>query len=152
MSEIFKFLRYYRYVQYSLNRGNLLAKMKTATPWELHEYRFSHFYHFGGNLRVDLFKQKLTFSDHFHIACIQLRKCFITKLFAKVSISGARKCQLWYVRPYCGSLISVLTVYFHDWSCTEHMYQDSRRNLYVDLTHPWSSHCEKFRALSWKRL
>ena len=40
------------------------------------------------------------FSDYFHFASIWLRKYFIANLFAKVSVSGARKCHSWYVQPY----------------------------------------------------
>ena len=42
----------------------------------------------------------MTFCDDFHITCIPLQQFLIANLFAKISISGARKCQSLYVRPY----------------------------------------------------
>ena len=51
----------------------------------------------GGIFGGSLLNKKIPFSNHFHFACIWLRKYFIAILFAKVSISGAQKCHSWYL-------------------------------------------------------
>ena len=57
----------------------------------------------GDIFRENLLHKNFPFSDYFHFACIQLRKYLIAILFTKVSVSGTRKCHLWYIRPYRGN-------------------------------------------------
>ena len=100
ISGIYEFLCEPWYVQYSLNRGNILLKWKQWTSWEPHEYRCKDFNTLGGIFGENLLNKSLPFSNDFNSVCIQLRKYFIANLFAKVSISVARRCHSWYVRPY----------------------------------------------------